>query len=224
MEPYFSRSGATIFMCPNVKLKIKTQNLLSYGYKFCTVATNQELNPLMINPQEAISFYVNYKALNEAFKTVTKALTLQQLRMSTQDTLSDIDLLKNANLAMMLGINETLIPELFESAIRLGHAVGLKSQKAIESLSKGLARQSRLILDNIGISFRAETANAWFKKSKGLEKLTSEETKEAWRAYAIELIKEKAKYLEIVSEKATQDKLSARIENLKIEYGRGLRT
>lgn len=223
MEPYFSRSGATIFMCPNVKLKIKTQNLLSYGYKFCTVATNQQLNPLMINPKEAINLYANYQALKEAFKTVTKTLTLQALRQATHNTISDVDLLKSVNLAMMLGIPESLICELFENALKLGYAVGLQSKKAIESLSKGLARQSRLILDNIGISFRAETANTWFKNQHDLEKLTSKQTKEAWRAYAIKLIKAKAEDLEIVSEKAMQDKLKARIQNQKTEYGRDLR-
>lgn len=220
MEPYFSRNGATIFMCPNVKLTIKKQKLLSYGFKFCSVSN---LNPLMVNPQEAITLYANYQALKEAFKTTTKTLTLQQLRTSTHDTISDVDLLKSVNLALLLGIKENLICELFENGLKLGYAVGLQSKKAIESLSKGLARQSRLILDNIGISFRAETANTWFKAKHDLEKLTSEQTKEAWRGYAIKLIKAKAEDLEIVKEKATQDRLSAEIENRKTRYGKGLR-
>ena len=124
---------------------------------------------------------------------------------------------------MLLGIKEELIPELFENALKLGYAIGLKSEKAIEWLSKGLARQSRLILDNIGVSFRAETANNWFKKEHELEKLDSEQKKEAWRAYAIKLIKDKAEDLEIIKAKATQDQLKAKIQNQKTEYGRDLR-
>lgn len=219
MTTYYSRQGAVIFICDNVRLKVKREKLLAYGLMFC----KNELQPLNINPQEAITLYANYQALKEAFKTTTKTLTLQQLRTATRDTLSDVELLKNANLAMMLGINESLICELFENALKLGYAIGLKSQKAIESLSKGLARQSRLILDNIGISFRAETADNWFKSKRRLEKLDSEQKKEAWRQYAIELIKAKAEHLEIAKEKATQDKLQAKIQNQKTEYGRDLR-
>lgn len=223
MEPYFSRNGATIFMCPNVKLTIKKQKLLSYGFKFCSVSSEEHLNPLMVNPQEAIILYASYQALKEAFQTTTKTLTLEQLRTATHNTVSDVDLLKNANLALMLGINESQICTLFENALKLGYAVGLKSQKAIESLSKGLARQSRLILDNIGISFRAETANTWFKKEHNLEKLNSDQKKEAWKEYAVELIKDKAQHLQVVKAKATQDRLSAEIENQKTEYGKDMR-
>lgn len=218
MTTYYSRQGAVIFICDNVRLKVKREKLLAYGFLFC----EGDLQALMINPKEAISLYANYKAIKKAFETTSKVLTLQQLRIATHNTLSDMELLKNANLALMLGIKENLIAELFENALKLGYAIGLKSQKAIESLSKGLARQSRLILDNIGISFRAETANNWFKKEQGFEKLNSEQKKQAWKSYAIELIKVKAEHLGIPKEKASQDQLQAKIRNQKTEYGKDL--
>ena len=149
-------------------------------------------------------------------------LTLKTLRESTHNTVSDIDLLKYANLALMLGLKEGQLPKLFNSAIRLGYAVGITSKKSIESLSKGIARQSYLILDNIGITFRATKAWEWYEESKGFTRLNADQKKEAWKQYAIKLVIEKSQDLEIDRVKATQDKRKSNIENLKAEYGKDL--
>jgi len=170
--------------------------------------------------KECAQLHAEFEALKDAFKSTTKSLTLAQLRKATHGTLSDIQILRSANLALMLGLGENQLCELFESGLKLGYALGTTSDYAIKSLSKGISRQSRLILDNIGISFRAQTANAWFKAKHDLEKLNAEQKKEAWRSYAIKLVIEKAKSLSVPEELSKRDQLKAKIENQKTEFGR----
>lgn len=121
----------------------------------------------------------------------------------------------------MLGLRENQLCELFESGLKLGYALGTTSEYAITSLSKGIARQSRLIIDNIGITMRARTAQEWYKTKHGFETLNSEQQKEAWIQYAIKLVNEKARLLRVPKELAKRDQLRAHIENLKAEHGKG---
>lgn len=221
MQPYYARNGNIIFICENKRLTIKKQNNVPYGYLFCEHGNSkQPQNPIIYDMKECVQLHAEFEGLEDAFKSTTETLTLAQLRKSTHETLSDVQLLKSANLALMLGLSENQLCELFESGLKLGYGLGTTSKYAITSLSKGIARQSRLILDNIGISFRASTANESYAQAHDLKKLNGEQKKEAWRAYAIKLVIEKAKALTVPSELAKRDMLKAKIENQKTEFGR----
>ena len=106
--------------------------------------------------------------------------------------------------------------------MKLGYAVGLTSEKAIESLCKGIARQSRLILDNIGITFTMQQAYDWFKKEINIDKLDTTQKRDAWRSYAIKLVIEKGKALEINEKQIKREQARAHIENSKAQYGEDL--
>ena len=140
---------------------------------------------------------IDVKGLNASFETLTKGsnLALDDLRQATKQTVSDADLLESANLAIMLGLPPNDLDELFEAARKLGYAVGIDTKKAIQALCRGVGRRSRLILDNIGIVFKAKAAYDWYKELNDLEKLDEIQRTEAWQKYAITLIKEKAEQL-----------------------------
>ena len=122
-------------------------------------------------------------------------LTIEELREATQETVSTANLLEQANLALMLGLPAEDLPNLFECAFQLGLTVGTTPQRAIEALCKGVGRRSRLILDNIGITFKPTDAYTWYKTTKKLATLTNAQKTDAWQKYALKLIKEKAERL-----------------------------
>jgi len=131
---------------------------------------------------------IDIQGLRATFETLTKnsKLTLEALRKATKQTISDAQLLESANLAIMLGLPTDQLAELFEASTKLGYGLGIPTTKAIEALCKGVGRRSRMILDNIGIVFKAKEA---YDAYPDIDK------KEAWQKYAIKLIKEKAKVI-----------------------------
>ena len=54
--------------------------------------------------------------------------------------------MENANLTLMLDLPLEQLPKLFESAKKLGFAVGLTPTKSIQSLVRGVGRESRKII------------------------------------------------------------------------------
>lgn len=254
MQPYYARDGATMFICPNVKITIKKEGLLPYGFLFCSIGTTldqiqpfidmtatlskaeieelkkhisaqpikNELSPLLVDSRECAELYAKSLTLKESFEKLTNQLTLGQLRDATKNTINDVKLLESANLALVLGLKEETLPSLFSSGMTLGYAVGLTSEKAIESLCKGIARQSRLILDNIGITFTMQQAYDWFKKEFNVDKLDATQKRDAWRQYAIKLVIEKGSSLTVNQKQIAVDQKRARIQNMKADFGKGL--
>ena len=84
-----------------------------------------------------------------------------------------------ANLTIMLDIPVFQIPELFNAAMKLSRSMGLTPQKGIEAISKGVRRQSRKILDNIGILLKRDQAYKWYAEMYELTKLAETEKTEA---------------------------------------------
>lgn len=104
--------------------------------------------------------------LSRAFDTLTRRIggtsetALPKLRQATRNLVSDFDLMKQANNAIILGlpVTEDSMAKLAEQAVILGKAVGLDAASSIESLITGLGRQSKLMLDNLGIVIDVEKA------------------------------------------------------------------
>lgn len=89
-------------------------------------------------------------------------VSLEALRADTKGTVSDVDLLTSANQALLLGLLTENLDKLYESAMRLGGAMGITTQKAVESLTVELGRQSRMILDNPEVIVKSKDAYAWY--------------------------------------------------------------
>lgn len=79
---------------------------------------------------------------------------LAVMRRASRGAIDDLTLMKQANLALQLGVAKT--PEEFEkltrSAIALGAAVGRGPVESVNDLTTAAGRRSRLVLDNLGLS------------------------------------------------------------------------
>lgn len=110
--------------------------------------------------------------------------SLENLRKATNNTMSDMELLTQANNALILGVaeNTSQMAFMFDAAQRLGRALGRDTATSVESLVTGVGRQSRLMLDNIGIIVKAEEAYEAYAKSlkTTADKLTDAEKKAAF--------------------------------------------
>ena len=76
-----------------------------------------------------------------------------KLDKAVNGTMKQVDLMTKANNAMFLGIvkSDDEMAQLFDTAQRLGQALGLDTAQAIDSIVTGMGRQSKLMLDNLGI-------------------------------------------------------------------------
>lgn len=128
------------------------------------------------------------QALSTAFQTLQQsvgrdpAASIERLRTATQGLISDTQLYQKANQAVLLGVPTKLFEESAEAAVKLGRAMGIDATLALESLSIGLGRQSRLYLDNLGIVVSATEAYSNFARenNKLVDDLTDAEKRIAF--------------------------------------------
>lgn len=127
---------------------------------------------------------------NLAKSTGFSANAFDNFNEATDGTMDAMELMQQANNAMLLGItdNEEQMAEMFDTAQRLAEAVGKDTAFGVESLVTGLGRQSKMMLDNLGIMFDVEKANEEYAKSIGktTKNLTDQERKTAFTNKALE--------------------------------------
>jgi len=82
------------------------------------------------------------------------------MRRGLGGAVSRLDMMRRANTAILLGIPVTArqMENLSRTALRLGRAVGRGPVEALGDLITGIGRMSPLILDNLGITIKAEEA------------------------------------------------------------------
>jgi hypothetical protein len=118
------------------------------------------------------------------------AVAVDKLKEATNGTLSEFDLFQQANNAMILGVtkNSDEMAQMFDMAQRLGNALGKDTKLSVESLITGIGRQSRLMLDNIGIIVKADQAYAAYATKLGTtaDNLTQSEKRQAFMNAALE--------------------------------------
>ena len=95
------------------------------------------------------------------------ARTLERLTAATDGTVTRMELMRQANNAMLLGVARSTdeLAQLFDAAQQLGRALGKDATSSIESLVTGLGRQSRLMLDNVGIVIKVNQAYEEFAEA-----------------------------------------------------------
>ena len=139
--------------------------------------------------------------MSRAFTTLTgtgenAALSVSKISRAVKGTMSQMDLFKQANNAMILGVtrNTDEMAEMFKIAQTLGAALGVDTAHAVESLITGIGRQSRLMLDNIGIIVKADEAYKAYADGLGIttDKLTDAQKKQAFFTAAMESARTKA--------------------------------
>ena len=142
--------------------------------------------------------------METAFNTLTGAtenstVALTRLQAATDGTMSRFDLFQQANNAMILGVskNSEEMAEMFDIAQRLGKALGVDTKRSVESLITGIGRQSRLMLDNIGIVVKADEAYESYAKNLkiSVKDLTDQQKKQAFLNATMEAARAKVSSL-----------------------------
>ena len=155
-------------------------------------------------------------------------IAIDKLQIATDGTMSKFDLFQQANNAMILGVsnNSDEMAEMFDMAQRLGRALGVDTKRSVESLITGIGRQSRLMLDNIGIGVKADQAYESYAKKLGIstDKLTESDKKQAFLNATLESAREKVKELGPETETSIDvfDRLKASSDNLGASIGEAL--
>lgn len=141
------------------------------------------------------------EALRKSFDSLSRSIGavsddfLQRLRVATRGAVSDLQLMRATNSAILLGVAQSAegFAELASVARRLGSAVGRTTTQALEDLSVGIGRQSRLILDNLGLIVSVEKANRLYAQQLGktANELTDSERRQAFFNATMEAAREK---------------------------------
>lgn len=143
--------------------------------------------------------------ISEGFTKLQNAMgqiggrTLDAVRSATRGLISDFDLMRQANRAMLFGLEVT--PEKFsilgEAAIKLGRAMGIDAPRAMDDLVLALGRVSPRILDNLGIIVKVGEANAkWAKEhNTTIQAMTAGQRVQAFYEESLKKIEEHVKNL-----------------------------
>ena len=173
------------------------------------------------------------ESMSKAFNTLAggsdkSSMSLRKLKVATNGTMSEFDLFQQANNAMVLGItkNSDEMAEMFDVAQRLGRALGKDTASSVESLVTGIGRQSRLMLDNIGIIVKADEAYESYAEELGIsaDKLTDVDKKQAFLNATMESARKKVKMLgeEQITTQDSFDSFSASMSDLSNSIGRDI--
>ena len=139
--------------------------------------------------KKSIELSSKMEGLSRGFDNLTKSAgfstkTFDKLQKATDGTMSSFDLMQQANNAMLLGIfdSEDAMAKMFDTAQRLAKALGKDAAFGVESLITGMGRQSKLMLDNLGIMVKAEDAYKRYagEIGKTVSGLTDIERKQAF--------------------------------------------
>ena len=177
-----------------------------------------------------VSESAKVQAMETAFNTLTGAtevssVALTKLKQATNNTMSEFHLFQQANNAMILGVtkNSDEMAEMFDIAQRLGRALGKDTVSSVESLITGIGRQSRLMLDNIGIIVKTDEAYESFAETNNttVDKLNDTQKKQAFLNATMDSARKKVQTLgtENLTTKDSFDELSASASDLSKELG-----
>lgn len=123
--------------------------------------------------------------------------SLENLRKATRYAIADVDLLKAANLSMMLGLPIDELDEMYDAAIRVGAAAGMTATQSINDFTIALGRQQPKILDNFGIKLGLAEAEELYaaQLGKSTSALTDQEREIAFATIAIQKMNDQASIL-----------------------------
>jgi len=193
---------------------------------FSVQAVTQFLNSSVRLASQTISLERSFRNLGQSVGFNEESLS--KFRKATDGTVSDIDLMIQANNALLLGIveNDDQFADLIDNAQRLAKAVGQDALFGIESLTTGIGRQSKLMLDNLGIVLDTNLAYQKFAEANGksVKALDENERKQAFVQAALESTRSKVAQLgdeELDTIDAT-NQLSVAFENLQVSIGKSL--
>jgi len=114
---------------------------------------------------------------------------LANMKALTKGTISELELMKKANTAILLGLPIDRFDEMLQIALGAAQATGESSEFMLNSLVVALGRGSKLMLDNLGILIDVEKAQEEYAASMGKTsaQLSDTEKKQAFINKALEI-------------------------------------
>jgi len=151
----------------------------------------------------AVNSAIAYDSLSRGFSNLVKSqgkdvdTYLKNLKKASHGTVSEAKIMEQANKAMLLGLDIETITQMMEGATVIAQATGQEASYMFESMALGVGRQSRMLLDNLGIIVKVEDAQASYAQSIGktVSQLTEEETKIAFLNAALDGMNERVDQL-----------------------------
>ncbi|MHB1350120.1 MAG: hypothetical protein ACYCYR_09630 [Desulfobulbaceae bacterium] len=148
------------------------------------------------------------------------------LQRASGETIATMDLIRASGTAMMMGIDPDTVVELMEVARATAKMTGQDVSKAFGDISLAVGRQSRMILDNLGIIVDVEKANEDYAKSLGktAADLSDAERKQAFLNATLQGGQDlMAKLGDQADTNADRlQRWAATVEDLKVQIGDGL--
>jgi hypothetical protein len=95
------------------------------------------------------------EGVQAGFENMADPELLGQLQDATKGTVNNLELMASATKAITLGLDQANLPMYFEFARRRAKATGEEVDYLIRSIVDGLGRQSKRVIDNLGISQKA---------------------------------------------------------------------
>lgn len=169
-------------------------------------------------------------ALERGFNKLGKEIgfnsqSFNKLNSAVNGTMKQVDLMAQANNAMMLGVvkSDDEMAQLFDTAQRLGQALGVDTAQAVASLVTGMGRQSKLMLDNLGIMIDTNKAYEDYAKELGKTsaQLTDQEKKLAFNNAVLEESGRLVSNLgeEVLDNQSTFQQMDTAVDSLAIALG-----
>lgn len=148
---------------------------------------------------------------------------LADLKRVSDGTISTMEMVEKAGTAMMLGINPEQISGLMAIARATSRQTGQSVTQAFDNISLAVGRQSKMILDNLGIIVSVEKANEAYATSLGktVEQLSDYEKKQAFLNETVKVGQDLMRRLgdQQDTNYDKMQRLRATIENAKIWMG-----
>lgn len=128
-----------------------------------------------------------FSNLSDAAGTSSKRM-LDILKSASQGMIAEADLMGAAGKAMLMSIPADKIGELMKIAAATSKMTGQGMTEAFNDITLGVARQSRMILDNLGIIVNVDKANQDYARTLGktAEALTDTEKRQAFMNEVLE--------------------------------------
>lgn len=150
-------------------------------------------------------------------------LYLKSLKRMSHGTVSETEIMKKANQAMLLGLDLDTINTMMESSAVIAQATGQDIGMMFNSMALGTARSSKLLLDNLGIIIDLDKSYTDYAKTNNIinRELTETEKKMAVTNAAMDSAKQKMKDLGGFTDDATSSiqQFNAQMEDLKATVG-----
>jgi len=211
----------------NTRFKQLSHSLFSLRHVFGTIVGGMVIRNLVQAATKAENMERAFTSLTKAAGMLTDK-ALAGLRKATVGSVHDMDLMQSANTAMILGVVKSKkdLEELAYIGRRLGKAMGIDARQGFDNLAVGIARQSRMLLDNLGIIVRVEDSYKKYAEAvgKNVEDLTDEERKTAFRNAALTAARKKVGELgvDVLSTSERFGQMNAQLTEMRVILGEAL--